>query len=45
MCLLTKINVFVPILETIRIDGKEAYKVIMPSGLKTVVWAADCLVI
>lgn len=45
MCLLTKLNVFVPIIETIRIDGKEAYKVVMPSGLKTVVWASDAIVI
>lgn len=45
MALITKYNVFAPIIEKLKIDGKEAYKVIMPSGLKTLVWASDCLVI
>ena len=38
-------SVFVEILEKVMIDDKDAYRVIMPSGLHALVWANDLMII
>lgn len=45
MVMIPKFNVFAPIVEKLSIEGREVYKVIMPSGLTTLVWCEDCFVV
>lgn len=45
MALHTKYNIFVQVLQKQIIDNKEAYFIVMPSGLKSLAWSSELIFI
>lgn len=45
MALNTKFNIIVILIEKTSVNNKEAYRVMMPSGLETLAWSTDLILI
>lgn len=41
----TRFNIIVPVFEKLNVEGREAYKIQMPSGLVTLAWADELFLI